>query len=474
MANKYIIHGATYCGNGTASNEATSSGAAGAWNDINVFENTAPAYGALVAGDVVYIRSKSSAGADITRTLAASVGLGSTNASSAAPITWILDNGAIWSGVDGVLTYSMSKDYIVSFRVDNIIRAETVGNLVVKHTATNPSQNPFSYVLGAARGITFDTLAKTGINSLMIAVNGILEDPVFDTGRLGATTNSYGLISQSAAATGLLINPDINLDYATPAGQQVFGFQGAFVSNLTVIGGRIRGNGITSAQTVARLHTTPGSQLSLIGTDVPKELIPCADVTFYGQQFTMIGCENGIGGHLEALWGYATSRSDNNPPTLGARFPDSGASPWSYRVYPRNPTTQNPVTLPIVKLYTETAAAKEVTVEVLVANTMSPNKANVWANIQYTDSTTGAPKNICTRDFAAGSLATSSAAWTGRSGSEVPWGMVTLNPYKLTVTTPTAIKQDTPVTVTFFTTLNARGNTANILFVDPDFALAST
>ena len=41
MANKYLIHGATYCGDGTASNEAASAGAAGAWNDINVFEGAA-------------------------------------------------------------------------------------------------------------------------------------------------------------------------------------------------------------------------------------------------------------------------------------------------------------------------------------------------------------------------------------------------------------------------------------------------
>lgn len=474
MANKYIIAGATYCGDGTASNEAASAGAAGAWNNINVFEGTAPAYGSLAAGDVVYIRSKTSAGADITRTLAASINLGSTNATSSAPITWILDNGVVWSGVDGVLTYQMSGAYITYFRVDNIIRAETVGNFVVKHTAASPSQNPFSYVLGVARGIKFDTLAKTNTNNLMIAVDGVLEDPIFSTGRLGANGTSYGLISQSAAANGLLINPDIELTYSTPAGQYLFGFQGSFLSNLTVIGGRIHGDGVTSAQSVARLHTTNGSQLSLIGTDVPKELIPCADVSYKGQQFTMIGCENGIGGHLEALWGYATSRSDNNPPTLGARFPDSGSTPWAYRIYPRNPTQQNPVTVPVVKLYTEAAAAKEVTIEVLVADTLTPNKSNVWANVQYTDDATGAPKNICTRDFTAGSLAASSAAWTGRSGSEVPWGMVTLNPYKLVVTTPTAIKPDTPVTVTFFTTLTAGGNTANILFVDPDFALAST
>ncbi len=38
MANKYIIHGATYNGDGTTSSEAASDGAAGAWNTLTYFE----------------------------------------------------------------------------------------------------------------------------------------------------------------------------------------------------------------------------------------------------------------------------------------------------------------------------------------------------------------------------------------------------------------------------------------------------
>ena len=71
MANKYLIEGATYCGDGTASNEAASAGAAGAWNNINVLEGTAPAYGTLAAGDIVYIRSKTSAESIAAAVLAA-------------------------------------------------------------------------------------------------------------------------------------------------------------------------------------------------------------------------------------------------------------------------------------------------------------------------------------------------------------------------------------------------------------------
>ena len=80
MANRYIRHGATFCGDGTTSAPATSNGGPGAWNDIAVFESTiAPAYGTLPAGTDVYIRTKDEAGNDIAISIiAASPGPPST------------------------------------------------------------------------------------------------------------------------------------------------------------------------------------------------------------------------------------------------------------------------------------------------------------------------------------------------------------------------------------------------------------
>ena len=51
MPNKYIIHGATYNGNGTSSAEATSNGGVGAWNNINVFEG--PAVASMIQSSVL-------------------------------------------------------------------------------------------------------------------------------------------------------------------------------------------------------------------------------------------------------------------------------------------------------------------------------------------------------------------------------------------------------------------------------------
>lgn len=179
----------------------------------------------------------------------------------------------------------------------------------------------------------------------------------------------------------------------------------------------------------------------------------------------ILGCDGGAGGHLEKNWGWATSRTDNNPPTLSAALPDSNSSPWAWRVYPNSATPRTPMQLVTSKLYTGGAAARTINQEVLVANSMAPNKANLWITVDYTDNATGLPKHVSTQDFAAGALDASAADWTA-----TVWGMITLLKRKLEVTTPTAVKPDTLITVTLWGLVKSA--TANdIYFVDPDFGV---
>src|SRR5574337_1781350 len=137
MATKYLIFGAAFNGDGTTSSEAASNGAAGAWNQSSILTGTAPTYGALAAGDTVNIRSKTGAGADadISNTLGASITLGSASATATAPITWILDDGTIWAGKNGTLTYtSSSTSYTITLRANNIFYARTPLNWILENT----------------------------------------------------------------------------------------------------------------------------------------------------------------------------------------------------------------------------------------------------------------------------------------------------------------------------------------------------
>lgn len=55
--------------------------------------------------------------------------------------------------------------------------------------------------------------------------------------------------------------------------------------------------------------------------------------------------------------------------------------------------------LTTTKLYVDSAASRTVTQEILVADTMAPNKKTLWITVEYIDNATGLPKHISTRDF---------------------------------------------------------------------------
>ena len=133
MANKYIIHGAAFNGDGTSSAAATVNGGVGAWNTIAYFEGTAPAYGAIAAGDTVFIRALDASGAAITRVSAASKTLGLAAGTISAPVTWILDQGDVWSGITGSLTFEVSAgNYGFTISPHNIIHTPVEDRIVFK------------------------------------------------------------------------------------------------------------------------------------------------------------------------------------------------------------------------------------------------------------------------------------------------------------------------------------------------------
>lgn len=475
MANKYIIHGATYCGDGTASNEAASAGAAGAWNDINVFEGTAPAYGtAPAAGDTVSIRSKTSAGANITRTLAASISVGSSSATVGAPIAWILDNGSVWSGIDGILTYTNASNYVVTVRKYNIIKAMTRGNLVIINTSTGQSTGTsLCSNLGHLINAKLDWSSKTGIGqcqAVYMQVGSIVENPIVNWGLIGGYNSDVnrGLFITASGGMFSVINPEVTLGVAG-YGMPVFAFSASSRSMVYVIGGTISGPGASSSQPL--VSPGGGSRFSSVGLQFPRTMdvinpsLSSPANIYEAAGFDIIGCDGGVGGHMEREWGYATSRTDSNPPTLQALLPDTLNTAWSWRVYPKNASLAYPMMLQSMKFFTDSAAAKTITQELLVANTMAPNAGNLWLDVEYIDDATGLSRHLTTRDIAMGALATSTADW-----SATVWGAITLLKKKLAVTTPTAVKQNTPITVTIWGTL-ASASANDIYFIDPDFGV---
>lgn len=461
MADKYLIHGATYCGDGTASTEATSNGGVGAWNTIAYFEGTTPAYGTLAAGDTVYIRGKDAAGANITRQVnAAHVYLGSANATTSAWIRWIIDNGAVWSGVDGVIKYE-TTNYYVLLRDYNEYIANTQDALTIKSIqAASPYVANF---YGRSKGLKVDSSsskANYGYDAAgIVFLHGTHENLHAIT---PANTTCDAMLRFMAYQNPALINPDIEISASTFT--PVFGAMGeSYHSGAigTVIGGRVRGS-ISSGTYLAHLPGPNGGQLNLktVGLQVPSTM-PLAPTPVRGSTLEAIGMDGAHGSvYLDAL-GLITSRAENSPPTLDAVLPDAVATPWSWLIRPTDPRLNDPLTKPFVLSYAGTEAVVDVITEFLITQGFALNKANCWVDVFYLDATSGTQKVASSRVLAGGALDTSSAAWSTTS-----WAGIAFDKRKITVRTPTAVAQGSQIIVVMYIAYKSQ-TTNDVLFVDP-------
>lgn len=478
MANKYIRHGETYCGDGTTSAAATSNGGVGALNSLLYLEGTAwPAPAVLAAGDVVYIRSKDAAGADITRTLSVATSLGSTVASSTSWVTWVIDNGSVWSGIDGTITYNHSaSNYVITFRPYNAVYVQTQDALVLYSSSINPYDG--AIVIANAtilKNIKFDWSAKTGTNGTSISVGGnsivgmLLINPHMICGRAGAYSSDNGILHSGTNGLTTIINPQIELLAPRVSGQAVFNARNGYSNAIEIFGGRIYGEGATSGQPL--IYKASGfdanhAPMRFIGLQFPNTmLIHIAGVEFLSPsaELDIIGCDNGLGGYYERTWGYATSRSDNYPPTLSATLPDSVGTKWSWRLFPRAPTLPCPCSLSISAVSQAASGVKTVELNLLVESTFTATKANTWIDVAYID-TSGVPQ--VDSSFILGSTTEIDpaplAAWSTNS-----WYISSFNQRKIGLTTLSSVKQDTAIVVTLRSTLVAV-NTSQVFFVDPE------
>ncbi len=464
MANKYIRHGETYCGDGTTSAAAASDGGVGAWNNINIFEGTAPPYGALAAGDVVYMRSKDAAGANVSRT--SSVSLGSTSGTVSSPITWILDAGTVWSGINGTLTYTGAIN--ITFRENNNIICDAQDALSVVQTSDWPGVHLVT-LKGYAKNIKIDGgIMEAGTYAALYAsaAGAILENATIKVGN--GTGQRTILVADGGTLT--LINPDIEMKKSV-SGQYLFWADAYYgTTYIECRYGRIWGVGATDQSFVLRCPSSGSGhpRVKIIGTQIPTAM-PMTSASYpvgNSSAFEMFGLDGAAGSYFEESWGWATSRTDNNPPVLSGQLPTSALSLWAWRVYPRSASFQKPVRMLSGKIYTDDPSTKTVTLEFLTANTLSINKSNTWMTVEYIDNATGLGKCVSTFDPSGAAVSTSTAAW-----NVTTWALITCNKNKMSLTTPTSIKKDTLITVTFWSRL-AAASANDIFFLDSDFSLS--
>lgn len=471
MANKYLIQGATYCGTGTSSAEATSNGGTGAWNNINVLEGTAPAYGTLAAGDVVNIRSKTIAGADITRTVGANIVLGSASATLAAPITWVLDQGAIWSGIAGTLTYDTAAgNYTTEVRAHNVIHTPVEDKIVFQITYASYYAYWFTVNQGTVLSncwfrmdaVTLNSNGPSGVQAVGNQ-NGFsqLINPRIS---VGAKLFSK-LFAASSYSTLHVSTPRITLA-ASVAATPLFVTSGSSAT-LKVFGGSI--SGVTSGQVLCQ-QGNPDGNIEFHGTAIPNNVIYTASPPSGAQGDQRIdgwGVDGGVGSFSARGGGVIDSRQDGYYPSLNGTYPNSTNQAWAWKVTPSNASLSNPLDVLSCLLYTGAAAAKTITVEMLIADAFivagTAGKGKVWLEVSYIDDATGATKSINSAAFGStAALDTSTASWTTDT-----YGATQLRKRKISLTTPTSIKQNTLITAVLRWAEKAV-STTDIAFVDPE------
>ena len=472
MADKYIIEGAAFNGDGTSPDVATSDGGVGAWNTITYFEGATPAYGSIAAGDTVYIRSKTAAGADITRTWSTVVSYGSANATISNPIYWILDAGNVWPGISGTLTYTTTAANAITIRHYNCIEADAKAAWKFINTnASQPSANLVAFQDNCiGKNLYFDTSAATSNGAVVLLGTGNSEGArstlISPTFKIGSRQAGRGAIGAPGYSKVTLIDPDIEL-LVTIIDNPVFN-PGPYGSSMEIYGGRIYGVGASSRVPLVDIQKSSAG-LRIYGMSIPKVMSLVTPTVSSSQpgQVELFAVDGGMGSAFaDCRTGQYDNRSDGYYPTLNAYLPTSTPEAWSWKIFPNLVAENRPLRVPSIQLFTQENAAKTLTCNFLFADSfIQVDTNNTWIDVQYTDAATGQVKSITSRTREKNVVADSAASW-----SATTYGPVNLLKRHIQVTTPTAIKKDTVVIVTFRTC--AKAATENdIMFLCPDVVL---
>lgn len=181
--------------------------------------------------------------------------------------------------------------------------------------------------------------------------------------------------------------------------------------------------------------------------------------------------------YVDTMFGYVEWNSTRSFPTCNAKLLD-GTTPWSIHVIPttvsgRNSRFQFVETPRISKINSLSSGARTLTVELAVHDSLSWNKSNISAVIDYID-TTGEKIIVETFDFDGAAFTTSTATWSSESAGKVTFSdgvTQSHNKYKFSVTTPTSILTGTDIGIVIRGHTSVADTTVGF-FVDPEIQVA--
>ena len=377
----------------------------------------------------------------------------------------VLDNGTVWPGIDGTLTYNCPSTFVVTLRNFNNYTAMTQDAFrIVETNAAASYKRYFGELTYSTTNLLVDLSANTSSDGCYIAQ---VLGGTFTNLHVISNRRSYYLLRVADYCSATFINPRIEL-LSTATTWPVFSAYGS--TSLDIQGGSVSGPGAVAGQTV--FYLSGSAQIRAFGFQIPKEMKALSQIRQNDVQssVSLIGTDGKMGAVLSDRWGLADSRDDNNYPKLNTTLPDTVDTVWSWKLCPAETSEQFPLQMPMSQYFTDTAGTREITVNLLIATTLTNvSKQSVWITIDYTDNATGLKKSINTRDYLAGALDVSTANWTATT-----YGATSLLKRKLSAVTPTAIKPNTPITVALWSTVKAASTAdelGDIMFLDPEFSV---
>ena len=480
MADKYIIHGAQYDGDGTSSAEASADGGVGAWNDITVGVSGTPTHGTAQApGDTVHIKSCDAAGADIDLILTAQV-LFQPGDTVNGSVRYIVDDGTIWAQT-GTIKIKVNVD-------DNCFEVNSVSN-------------GFFYLDGADRLTLQSGQVSTTNSNCTMNFNGytivknviyIFSDDNDDTGIrkktiIASSYNQlrfYNCVFKKVVANGSY-NPYvwqpsygqiahfINCRFETStsdSSDSLFYFS-SFAAPVYIDGGSWPVKHADSIAVYSSVNS--GAQATATNFDAPPDAMRLpfkttldsnSDSSDNAMILSSTMRNRGFGWSKATQYGFAMYDGLGNYPYLNATTP--AGQGWAVRAMASYASADIPFDFVRSQiLYDLASEAKTITLHLAVRDNYStPQKSAWYLKIEYIDSgdTTRIETSQGTGDLDADTL-----TWSAENGSNQPYyGAQVFDKYKIAITTAHAIKQNTEILVTLMIETPAP-DTASFFLVDP-------
>lgn len=473
MANKYIDKSATFNGDGTASNQAASAGAVGAWNSLANCLNNVPGFGSIANGDNIFIRTKN--GTDLSETKT-DANITTPARTAALPVNWIFDDGTVWPGDSGVFTLTTA--------VTSTIRTWTLNNynnLIGKNRNFKIDWSGYTgqvgyglttginYITGIATETpttTSNRVAQMNITGASSGSETLFDKCYFDINSMYGTTYEPMVFAQYGTAR--FVNCEIDLTGVVPStAYGVLGL-GSFGVVVEFIGGFVTGG--DPSHSLVRVQNGSACTVIANGTDFGLiSLDPAPAVPFSVTQNNQLIDLTNVAGTVFGMTvnknsGRVDWRNGENYPYGNGVLIDASNTPWSYKVFSRASASM-PLFFPVLEEhFTASAATKTITANLLINNNLtSPQKDEWWMTVSYVNNATGLRVSETTR--ASGALTTTTGVW-----NSTVYGAQNYTQYKVELTTANAIKQHTTILVTLFTTRPAVLST-DFYFVDPEVVI---